>query len=82
MSEDRSFYALRRGHGAPAAEWWRSMSRRADLPKVLAPLAAGRTRVELDRRTAAEALDWVEDRSPGAAVPVVVYPDDPRRLDP
>jgi len=80
MDEHRSYYALRRNEGTSAVEWWRAASTRRDLPPELAPLAAGRTRVELDRGAAVDALNWVDaDTSCSPeALPVVTYPGDPR----
>lgn len=80
MQEHRSYYVLRRQRSSD--EWWRTASERTDVPPALAPLLAGRDRVELGRQEAADALRWAEavTRDTDAAPPIVAYPDDPRRL--
>jgi hypothetical protein len=76
LVENTSYFALRRGSGVVADEWWSTVRWRADVPAGVVPIAAGRARVELSQDEAVEALEWAE-RLDGTAA-LAVYPHDPR----
>ena len=59
MNQGHVTYAVLRVHGHPSAgAWWTAASQRRDAPAAIAPLLAGRSRVEVTREEAVRALAW------------------------
>ena len=76
-SEYHAFYALRVCPKATADAWWTAVRGRHDVPPAITALMRGRTRIELTRDEAGEAMAWAgqldgwEDAQPK---PLHVYP--------
>jgi len=77
-SEDHAFYALRVCPKATADAWWSAVRARHDVPPGIMALVRGRTRVELTRDEAGEAMAWAgrqEGWADAEPKPLHVYPD-------
>ena len=74
-----SYIALRVHPSGDGLDWWTAASARADdAPTAIRALLAGRTRVELSRREAEQALRWASALAgwdQRAVKPLFVYPE-------
>jgi hypothetical protein len=77
MTKGHVTYAALRVHGhASGHAWWTAASQRRDVPAAIAPLLAGRMRVEVTRDEAVRALAWAAGVAGWAAAepkPVFVH---------
>ena len=76
-----SYYALRLERGTATDAWLTAARRRRDAPRAVVALLAGRTRVEVEREAASEALTWagsVDGWADADPKPLTVHPHDPR----
>ena len=58
MSDHVTYSALRVNSRSPALVWWTAASQRRDAPPAITSLLGGRTRVEVTRDEAVQALAW------------------------
>ena len=76
-----SYFALRVCPRAEAPTWWAAARANAyDAPAAIRVIVDGRTRVELSREEATEALAWarqLEGWDPAGLTPVWIYPVPP-----
>ena len=76
-SEYHAFYALRVCPKATADAWWSAVRVRHDVPPAIVALMRGRTRVELTRDEAGEAMAWaggLDGWADAQPKPLHVYP--------
>jgi len=76
-SEYHAFYALRVCPQSTADAWWSAVRARHDIPPAIGALVRGRTRIELTRDEAGEAMAWarrLEGWADAQPKPLHVYP--------